>query len=137
MGRIIYKLILSKLISQFWAIWLANSNISFNICQSKCSKFWQNHFSDDSVLRWAIGTNNSFHSTIEESTKFLWRSYQWLKIWKKWTLIIWINTAIFSCKAVLNLVKRVFCLSLYFWGQIIYKSNVTFYVNKDKLFEDR
>ena len=30
-----------KVISQSWAIWLANSNINFDISQSKCSKFWK------------------------------------------------------------------------------------------------
>ena len=33
-GRIIYKLISSKLISQIWAIWLANSKISYDISKS-------------------------------------------------------------------------------------------------------
>ena len=45
MGRIICKLISWKLISQIWALWLANRENSFDISQSKCSnlgnQFWE------------------------------------------------------------------------------------------------
>ena len=42
-GRIIPKLILSRIISHFWGFWLTNSEISFDVSHSKYSHL-ENHF---------------------------------------------------------------------------------------------
>ena len=62
MGRIIYKLISSKLISQIWAFRLAYSKISFDISQSKCSnlgyQFWEISFDKinlEMILPYSLG----------------------------------------------------------------------------------
>ena len=50
-GRIIFKLIWTKLISQIWVFWLACNEISFVISQSILrNSFWRNQFRDDFAL---------------------------------------------------------------------------------------